>query len=280
VAGVSDDFPGPAESLRAASAALAAWRWEGAHMASSLTVDILVSADGLAGSDGLPGYFGYLGPELQEWIMAELAAPQLVIMGRRTYQALASLPEEAHGKSWGRTAELGKVVFSRTLNHAAWPSTRICSRDLVDEIQDMKAGGSIPLRTWGSLSLARQLIRAGLVDRLRLMTFPLIAGPSGRDAAFADMTPPTLNWPVTGYWMAGCSWWSTGQLVKTFHAPEPSTHAPRQGRGVRVRTHMKPSRVVSGCYSWSQSGFGLVVSLASSMGPGGCHEEGTTSGHE
>ena len=33
--------------------------------------------------------------------------------------------------------------------------------------------------------------------------------------------PPILNWPVTGYWMAGCSWRSTGQLVKTFHVPEP-----------------------------------------------------------
>jgi dihydrofolate reductase len=166
---------------------------EGAHMASSVIVDIFVSVDGWAGSDGLPGYFGYLGPELQEWIMDELAEPQLVVMGRRTYQALAGLPEEAHGKSWGRTAELDKVVFSRTLTHAAWPNTRICSRDLVDEIQEMKAGGSLPLRTWGSLSLVRQLIGAGLVDRLRLMTFPLLAGPSGRDAAFADMASADLE---------------------------------------------------------------------------------------
>ncbi|HTT52923.1 MAG TPA: dihydrofolate reductase family protein [Streptosporangiaceae bacterium] len=162
-------------------------------MASSLIVDLFVSVDGWAGSDGLPGYFGYLGPELQEWIMAELAAPQLVIMGRRTYQALASLPEEAHGKSWGRTAQLDKVVFSRTLNHVAWPNTRICSGDLTDEIQNMKAGSNLPLRTWGSLSLARQLMKAGLVDRLRLMTFPLIAGPSGRAAAFADLTSADLQ---------------------------------------------------------------------------------------
>ena len=61
-------------------------------MASSVIVDMFVSVDGWAGSDGLPGYFGYLGPELQEWIMDELAAPQLVVMGRRTYQALAALP--------------------------------------------------------------------------------------------------------------------------------------------------------------------------------------------
>ena len=44
------------------------------------------------------------------------------------------------------------------------------------QVQEMKAGGNLPLRTWGSLSLARQLISAGLVDRLRLMTFPLMAG--------------------------------------------------------------------------------------------------------
>jgi len=162
-------------------------------VASSVIVDIFVSVDGWAGSDGLPGYFGYLGPELQEWIMDELAAPQVVVMGRRTYQALAGLPEEAHGKSWGRTAELDKVVFSRTLTDAAWPNTRICSRDLVDEVQEMKAGGNLPLRTWGSLSLARQLISAGLVDRLRLMTFPLMAGPSGRAAAFADMASADLE---------------------------------------------------------------------------------------
>jgi hypothetical protein len=35
-------------------------------MGSILTVDIFLSVDGWAGSDGLPGYFGYLGPELQD----------------------------------------------------------------------------------------------------------------------------------------------------------------------------------------------------------------------
>jgi dihydrofolate reductase len=166
-------------------------------MASSLIVDFFISVDGWAGSDGLPAYFGYLGPELQEWILAELAAPQLVVMGRRTYQMLSGLPEEAHGKSWERTSQLEKVVFSRTLTHAAWPNTRICSRDLIDEIQELKTSGNLPLRLWGSMSLARQLITAGLVDRLRLMTFPLLAGPSGRDAAFAEMASADLE--LTGH---------------------------------------------------------------------------------
>jgi hypothetical protein len=51
---------------------------EGAHVASTLTVDIFISVDGWAGSEGLPGYFGYSGPELEEWITTEAVAPQLV----------------------------------------------------------------------------------------------------------------------------------------------------------------------------------------------------------
>jgi dihydrofolate reductase len=111
---------------------------EETNMGSSLTVDIFLAVDGWAGSDGLPGYFGYLGPELEKWITTEVNAPQLVVMGRRTYEALAGLPDEVRDESWERMNQLDKVVFSRTLQQAVWPNTRICGQDLVDEIRKMK----------------------------------------------------------------------------------------------------------------------------------------------
>ena len=40
-------------------------------MGSELGVDTFVSVDGWAGSDGLPGYFVYSGPELEEWIRSQ-----------------------------------------------------------------------------------------------------------------------------------------------------------------------------------------------------------------
>jgi RibD C-terminal domain len=43
-----------------------------------------------------------------------------------------------------------------------------------------EADTDVPLPTIESLSVARRLMRAGLVDRLRLMIFPLTAG--GRTA--------------------------------------------------------------------------------------------------
>ena len=161
-------------------------------MSSTLTVDLFVSVDGWAGSDGLPGYFGYFGPDLDEWITTELERPQLAIMGRKTYEILAGLPEEVRDAGWHRMTELDKVVFSRTLQDADWANTRISDQDLVEEIGRLKSESDVPLRTMGSLSVARQLANAGLVDRLRLMTFPLIAGDSGREAAFADVASADL----------------------------------------------------------------------------------------
>ncbi len=159
---------------------------------TDLTVDAFVSVDGWAGSDGLPGYFGYLGPELAEWIRTEGDAPQVVILGRRTYEVLAGLPEQFRDEGWERLSRLDKVVFSRTLTSATWSNTRICSGDLVEEITSMKASSTVPLRTMGSLSLARQLLAAGVVDRLRLMVFPLLAGPAGREAMFDGVASTDL----------------------------------------------------------------------------------------
>ncbi len=159
----------------------------------TLTVDIFLSVDGWAGSENLPGYFGYFGPELEEWITTELSLPQLVVLGRHTFEALASLPEQARDASWHRMTELSKVVFSATVYSTSWPNTRICHNDLITEVSRLKSDTDVPLRTMGSLSVARQLLSAGLVDRLRLMTFPLLAGPSGREAAFADSTSTDLE---------------------------------------------------------------------------------------
>ncbi len=160
---------------------------------STVTVDIFVSVDGWAGSDGLPGYFGYLGPELEQWIREVGDAPHTLLMGRKTYQMLAELPDEVRDEGWQRMAGTDKVVFSTTLTEAAWANTRICSGNVVDEVRAMKTGGDVPIRTAGSLSLARQLMDAGLVDRLRLLTFPLVAGDAGREPFFRDMGSADLE---------------------------------------------------------------------------------------
>ena len=162
-------------------------------MTSTLTVELLISIDGWAGSDGLPGFFGYLGADLQAWMEAESAVPHVALMGRNTYTMLANLPEEARDDEWRRMTERETVVFSTTLTQLDWPNARTCADDLTDEVRRLKDNGDIELRTVGSLSIVRQVLDAGLVDRLRLIVFPLIAGPPGREWAFADMASADLE---------------------------------------------------------------------------------------
>jgi len=156
------------------------------NVASELVVDLFVSADGWAGGDGLPGFFGYAGPDLDAWANAEKAQPEIVIMGRRTYEsfvAQAYAPDDLMA--------MEKVVVSRTLKDVAWPNTRIVGS--LDGIVGLKADSEVRLRTWGSMSLVRQLLGAKLVDRLRLMIFPLLAGEAGREAAFAGVASADLR---------------------------------------------------------------------------------------
>jgi len=56
--------------------------------------------------------------------------------------------------------------------------------DAVDTVKDMKRRDSRPLRTIGSLRLCRSLLQAGVVDRFRVVVFPVITGATGKERIF------------------------------------------------------------------------------------------------
>ncbi|WP_433781273.1 dihydrofolate reductase family protein [Actinomycetospora sp. CA-101289] len=65
--------------------------------------------------------------------------------------------------------------------------------DAVEAVRAMKQRESRPLRTLGSLSLGRSLLRAGVVDRLRVVVFPVINGATGTDRLFDDYPDVALD---------------------------------------------------------------------------------------
>jgi riboflavin biosynthesis pyrimidine reductase len=48
----------------------------------------------------------------------------------------------------------------------------------------MKDTGAASMRTMGSLTLCRSLLRAGLVDRFRVVVFPVITGSTGQERIY------------------------------------------------------------------------------------------------
>jgi len=80
---------------------------------------------------------------------------------------------------------MSKVVFSKTLREPlVWANTELVARDAVDAVREMKAGGSASMRTIGSVALCRSLLGAGLVDRFRVVVFPVITGSTGRERIY------------------------------------------------------------------------------------------------
>ena len=150
-----------------------------------LTADLFISLDGCAASEKAGPFFGYGGPQLQEWIDHELALPQVLLFGRNTFEMFASMMSAASDASSARMCELPKLVVSSTLAEPlTWANSRLIHGDAVASIPEEKRTGTISLRTMGSVSLVRSLLAGGLVDRLRLMIFPLVCRDRGSERLF------------------------------------------------------------------------------------------------
>ena len=101
---------------------------------------------------------------------------------------MAGIVAAGEDPTFPRMAELPKVVFSSTLRPPlTWANTRLVGDDAVAAVGELKERETLPMRTIGSFLLSRSLLRAGLVDRLRLMVFPLILGKSGRQRILDDL---------------------------------------------------------------------------------------------
>jgi len=151
-----------------------------------LTADLFVSLDGFASGVDEPAYFGYFGSDLASCIRQHLDKPQLIIMGRVTYEALARFSAWASDEISSKMTTLPKVVCSSTLQEPlAWKNIRLI-RSVADEIKALKRQSGDPLRSIGSISLVKSLMKLGLIDCLRLMVFPVILGQTGKEPIYAD----------------------------------------------------------------------------------------------
>jgi len=154
---------------------------------STLTIDLFSSLDGFAAAEGWPGYWGKEGPELMAWLEEQLAEDHIVVMGANTYRTMSQIVAEEADPTFARMAEIPKVVFSKTLKPPlTWANTQVVAEGAVTALRRMKEEGSVPMRTMGSISLNKSLLREGLVDILQLMVFPVVTGQTGLEPIFAD----------------------------------------------------------------------------------------------
>jgi dihydrofolate reductase len=147
-------------------------------------IDVITSLDGYGAAEGWPGWWGLEGPEYLAWLGDQPEANHTVLMGANTYRLMSGLAT-AGEPGTDALAGLSKVVFSTTLREPlSWPNTRLVSEGPVEAVREMKEQGSESMRTIGSLTLCRSLLTAGVVDRFRVVVFPVITGSTGRDRIY------------------------------------------------------------------------------------------------
>ncbi|WP_277453622.1 dihydrofolate reductase family protein [Janibacter sp. DB-40] len=158
---------------------------------SELVVDFITTLDGYASGEGWPGWWGLEGPEYFRWLETQPERHHSILMGATTYRVMSGFTEvrddlrEDESESVDELARADKIVVSNTLEEPlAWANTELIRGDAVEAVRRLKAKGGRSLRTIGSLSMCRSLLRAGLVDRFRVAIFPVITGVTGSERIY------------------------------------------------------------------------------------------------
>ena len=152
-----------------------------------LMIDFITTLDGYASGEGWPGWWGLEGPEYLAWLGEQPSVTYLI--GANTYRLMfgfagGELPAEEEA-SVDELTRAPKVVFSASLEEPlTWANTTLVRGDAVQAVRAMKAEGSGILSTLGSISLCRSLLKAGLVDRFRVVVFPVITGATGAERIY------------------------------------------------------------------------------------------------
>jgi dihydrofolate reductase len=106
-----------------------------------------------------------------------IATQDAVVLGRRSYDEWAGFWPGSEIEPFASFINaVPKYVATSTPLAHPWANTRVIGGGLVDFVRDLKGqpGGDIGVH--GSISVTRSLLAAGLVDELRLVIAPAIAG--------------------------------------------------------------------------------------------------------
>lgn len=160
-------------------------------------VQELVSADGYAADpQGGLDFFGAVADydDIDRDLLAVLDRVDLIVLGRTTYDLLVQYWPTSAEPVTGAVNSTPKLVCSSSLGHAPWGrfADATVVPDAVAAVARLKADEGGDLMVWGSLTIARTLLGAGLVDELQLRVCPVLLG-SGRSFVPAELSGRALE---------------------------------------------------------------------------------------
>ena len=119
--------------------------------------------------------------EFNEFVQNNAKGGGELLFGRKTYELMASYwPTPAAMNNDPVVAEgmnnMTKVVFSRTMDKAAWKNTRFVRGNIAEEMRKMKNEPGKDMVIMGSGEIISQLAPEGLIDEYQILVIPIVLG--------------------------------------------------------------------------------------------------------
>jgi dihydrofolate reductase len=148
-----------------------------------LVVQEFVSVDGFAADAS--GEFGFA-DVISDWSpidsdqMELMSRTGIVMLGRKSYELFVKYWPSAEHVLAEHINTTPRAVLSQTLQSAPWgewPAATVQRGSLTDTVGRLtETAAPQDVLVWGSLTLTKSLLSAGLVDELRLIVCPIILG--------------------------------------------------------------------------------------------------------
>jgi dihydrofolate reductase len=104
-----------------------------------------------------------------------------LLLGKRTYDIFAAYwPYNQADPIGEKFQRINKYVLSHSNEPLTWDNSQRLSGDTADAVAELKRSEGRDLLIQGSSTLYVPLLAAGLIDRLMLMTFPVLLGEGKR----------------------------------------------------------------------------------------------------
>ena len=141
----------------------------------------IISLDGVADEPGEGQWFGDADSRLMDNLSEVVATQDTVLLGRRTFAKWAPYwPTSTMQPFADFINTTPKLVFSSTALGGEWSATTRVTDPAAAYVAELKRIGGADIGIHGSLTLARSLLREHLVDELRLVVAPSLAGDGRR----------------------------------------------------------------------------------------------------
>jgi dihydrofolate reductase len=121
-------------------------------------------------------------PEIGGVVGSLIAAGDTLLLGRRTYETFAQSFAHDSGDNpmAAQMNAIRKVVVSTRLKRAEWENSTLVCRDVENAVRALKDENGLNINMSGSGTLVVSLLRAGLLDELDLLVFPVVVGHGHR----------------------------------------------------------------------------------------------------